>query len=247
MALQAAGESVTADPLTAWPRRDGWFVDRSSGAINVAFNALTTIALVALDPDGPMTQASCDALVAARGERLAPSQVNRQDNALQGWAWTHGTFSWVEPTAWALVAIKRFRRRDRVTLARIAEGESMLLDRVCKDGGWNHGNSNMLGADLEPYVPTTAMGLMALADRRSEPAVIRTHRYLAQARLREPATMALSLAAVALGVFGDPVDDVRTALDAALGRSATLDNLHSAALALYALAGSENGYGAFRV
>ena len=247
LALQAAGEPVTADALTGWPRRDGWFVDRSSDEVNVAFNALAAIALRAIDPQGVLSAACGKVLVSAHGERIAPSSINRQDNSLQGWSWTKGTFSWIEPTAWALIALKRLDGRDTTTQSRIAEGERVLFDRVCRDGGWNHGNSNMLGADLDPYVPTSAIGLIALADRRSHPAVVQTHHYLRSARRREAATMALSLTSVALALYGDPVVDVLAEVDAAVERTDALNNLHSVALALYARAGASRKYEALRV
>ena len=38
----------------------------------------------------------------------------------------------------------------------------MLLDRRCRDGGWNYGNRRVLGADLPSYPETTALALMAL-------------------------------------------------------------------------------------
>jgi hypothetical protein len=40
--------------------------------------------------------------------------------------------------------------------------ERMLLDRRCRDGGWNYGNRRVLGADLPSYPETTALALMAL-------------------------------------------------------------------------------------
>ena len=43
LALQAAGEKVSLDVLQQWPRRDGWFVDKSSDAVNVAFNGLAAL------------------------------------------------------------------------------------------------------------------------------------------------------------------------------------------------------------
>jgi len=46
--------------------------------------------------------------------------------------------------------------------SRIATGERMLLERRCRDGGWNYGNRRVLGADLPSYPETTAMALMAL-------------------------------------------------------------------------------------
>ena len=48
LALRAAGDRVSLDPLLAWPRRDGWFLDRSSDAVNVGFNGLLAVALGAL-------------------------------------------------------------------------------------------------------------------------------------------------------------------------------------------------------
>ena len=47
----------------------------------------------------------------------------------------------------------------------------MLLNRACWGGGWNYGNKNVYGRDLWPYVPTTALALIALQDRRCEPIV----------------------------------------------------------------------------
>ena len=48
-------------------------------------------------------QRLADALVEARGLAIKPSPIQRQDNSLQGWSWIDGTFSWAEPTAWALL------------------------------------------------------------------------------------------------------------------------------------------------
>ena len=48
---------------------------------------------------------------------------------------------------------------------RIRDGEAVLRDRVCVDGGWNYGNSNVFGKNLPAYIPTTAIALLALQDR----------------------------------------------------------------------------------
>ncbi len=75
-----------------------------------------------------------------------------------GWGWTYGTYSWVDPTARALVALNRLRP-DAVS---IAGGRQVLMTRECDGGGWNYGNREVLGTQLEPYVATTAMAVMAL-------------------------------------------------------------------------------------
>jgi len=248
LALHAAGARISIDPLSTWPRRDGWFLDRSSDAVNVGFNGLAAIVLRALDAPADILASLCKALVAMKGQKLPASTTNRQDNSLQGWAWTDGTFSWVEPTAWGLIALKRLGRRGDVdAAARIDEAERLLVDRVCQRGGWNFGNADVLGTPLEPYVSATALGLLAMADRRSIEPVARSFRYLTAHRLSERSAMALGLSRVALGLYGAAADDVSTAIDEEWKRAAFLGNLHVTALALYAEVAAAGGYEAFRV
>jgi|SRR5579872_154318 len=86
------------------------------------------------------------------------------DAGVTGWPWQEGTSSWVEPTAHALMALRRAAPHTSVrgVAERIIEGQRMLLDRRCADGGWNYGNRRILGADLPSYPETTALALMAL-------------------------------------------------------------------------------------
>src|SRR5579863_3016345 len=94
---------------------------------------------------------------------LRPSIVEF-DASLVGWPWEPGTSSWVEPTAHALMALSRAARHVRQDGIenRIDVGKRMLLERRCRDGGWNYGNRRVLGADLPSYPETTALALMAL-------------------------------------------------------------------------------------
>ena len=246
LALRAAGHDVSLDPLVAWPRRDGWFVDRSSDAVNVGINALTAIVLGALVPDAPAGRALAAALVEARGMKLPQSPNFVQDNSLQGWPWIDGTFSWVEPTALAVIALKRHRSLHGAQ-ARIAEGERLLLDRVCRVGGWNYGNANALGRQLEPHTPPTALALMALRDHRDSEAVRRSQQHLSAHTLDERSGLALALTRVALGVLDSPAPRLAHALAEQWTRSAFLGNLHVTALALYAEVAEPGGYEAFRV
>ncbi len=100
--------------------------------------------------------------------RLRPEAVPKPavelDADLVGWPWTFGSFSWVEPTSYALLALKTLRGRIgfRPGEGRIREGERMILDRACVGGGWNYGNYRVLGEDLWPYPDTTALALLAL-------------------------------------------------------------------------------------
>ena len=95
---------------------------------------------------------------------LRPSVVDL-DPSLKAWPWRPGNASWIEPTAHALVALKKARSagtRPRIE-ARIRMGEKMILDRRCGDGGWNYGNRKVLGTELPSYPETTALALLGLA------------------------------------------------------------------------------------
>ena len=71
-------------------------------------------------------------MVVQRGRRLEMDPaVNRLDGSLRGWAWVEGTFSWVEPTAYALISS---RILGDLKSKRVLEGRAMLLDRQCADG-----------------------------------------------------------------------------------------------------------------
>jgi len=247
LALQAAGERVSPDVLSTWPRRDGWFVDKSSDAVNVAFNGLAGLTLRALGAAESELTPLRHALIGMKGQKLGQSPALRQDNSLQAWPWVDGTFSWTEPTAWAMLFLKRLGSGDDATAARLAEGERLLFDRMCVNGGWNFGNSHVLGADLDPYVPTTALCLLALRNRRDAAPVNKSVDFLQSHRLAERSAMALGLTAIALHLHDRAEFDVDAALGAAMTHTAFLSNAHLTAISLYATAGRGKAYEALRV
>src|SRR5262245_50831043 len=78
-------------------------------------------------------------IIASLLHRFAPdAETVRLNPDLKGWAWTSGAASFVEPTCYALLALKRLRRRGEsgAATARIAEAERMMYDRMCRAGGW---------------------------------------------------------------------------------------------------------------
>ena len=81
------------------------------------------------------------------------------DLKLTGWPWAENNFSWVEPTAWACLAL---RSVGLGTHPRVQEGTAMLLDRAMDEGGINYGNRRILGRLLEPIPGPTALLLLAL-------------------------------------------------------------------------------------
>ena len=86
---------------------------------------------------------------------------------LVGWSWVPRTFSWIEPTSYALMALKKVKSllSGSNVNERIRQGELMIHDRMCRGGGWNYGNSKVLGEALWPYPDLTAVALIALQDR----------------------------------------------------------------------------------
>jgi len=245
-ALLALREEATAI-LARWPRLQGLFVD-PGGALNYGFNGQAAIAL-ARSPDSAVARSLVPGLVRARGLALPPSVNNRQDNSIQAWSWTDGTFSWVESTAWCLLGLKRLagRSTDSDVRARFEDGRRFFADRVCKEGGWNDGNSNMLGADLPPYIPTTALALLAMHDHAADPILQRGLTYLGERKLSEQGALALSLTRICLGVYGDAGSDIEAAILSAWSRTAFLGSIHVMALALYAVTASSRGFEDFRV
>ena len=97
------------------------------------------------------------------------------DTNLVGWPWAEGNFSWVEPTAWAVLALRRagFGARPE-----IAEGERLLLDRAFDEGGVNYGNRFVLGKMTDPIPTPTALMLLALQGSGDHPRVGAAIRYL---------------------------------------------------------------------
>ena len=230
-----------ADPdvLRRWPLTGDLLRERADGEANFGFHAVGLLALVARRIEHEVGNTRLvRGLEQVKGVALNNSEIYRQDNSLQGWSWIPQTFSWVEPTSWALLALKKWARVSggRIDADRVGVAEKLLADRACAQGGWNYGNSNMMGQDLRPYVPTTAVALLSLQDKRTDPIVARSVEYLERAAPSEHSSVALSLAVLALRAFhrNNPAADA--ALVAQLPTTLELKGHLAAALALCAIA-----------
>lgn len=259
---EAAGEQGAVESrraalalLARWQRQDGLLADTPGGPPNLAFNGLASLVLrrIAAAPPGSRQHGQEDlerrllaGILSVRGVTVNASAYQRQNNALRAWPWVDRTFSWVEPTSWCLLALKKARQDPSASRepARVDEAERLLADRCCRSGGWNYGNANVLGQDLRPYVPTTAIALLALRDRREMPEVTRSLDWLRRNRQAEESTMALSVALVALRAYGEPADDLDAAVRAHIARSGFPANLATTALAAYALGGGRHAFDA---
>jgi hypothetical protein len=249
LAFASTGDGTTAaSALHNWPSTDSLLLERAGGAPNLGFHGLALLAMWACRVEHAAGLASLAAgLQRVRGVRLEPSGTSsRQDNSLQAWSWIPETFSWVEPTAWCMLALKQWARTplSGVDPARLDEAERLLINRSCVTGGWNYGNADVMGKDLRPYIPTTAIALLAMQNRRDHPIVERSVDYLEKQATSERSGTALALALLALRVYGRRDDAVRSALLEQLPITMALQNHAAIALAAYALS-SQQTYAAF--
>ncbi len=139
----------------------------------------TALALfVRLVIDGPSnsTERSASALLALQGRTPENKDEDGDiDTKLVGWPWADGNFSWVEPTAWACLALPRASHGSH---PRVADGTALLLDRTFDTGGLNYGNRRIFGTDLEPIPTPTALALAALQGHKDHPRVRASVGYL---------------------------------------------------------------------
>lgn len=230
-------------PLKHWRMQGSWRVEVAGAPVNYAFQALAGLVLLQHAESAHDASAIARSLLDIKGVSFDRTDSIRQDNSLQAWPWIDDTFSWLEPTALAMLLIKKCRGGlPSAAAERIAVGERMLIDRVCAGGGWNYGGSNAFGQDLWPYVPTTAWGVLALQDRPQEPALVRSLSRLRQDAATEPSAQALALAVLALRVAGTPDPAITAALASEAARAITLHHNVGLAMTIYALEDRTGGH-----
>ncbi len=171
--------------------------------------------------------------------RVMPAKrSSRIDARLVGWSWTPDAFAWVEPTAHALLALKRIAAlgipcpgfAERVRL-----GEQFLYDRMCQDGGWNHGNPEVFGVPAPPYPDVTAIALMALHEHRRTTANERSLAVLDAMLGEGESGLTLALAILCLAAHERPVDSLRIRLAGLYRESRFLGETRTLSLALMAM------------
>jgi hypothetical protein len=99
------------------------------------------------------------------------SQIVSQNDSYHGWGWTPKTASWVEPTAFALLALRDApaEQLPRNAAERRDLAIALLYDRTCPGGGWNCGNPRVYGVDGDALVLPTCWALLALRDTPEKP------------------------------------------------------------------------------
>ena len=98
----------------------------------------------------------------------------------------------MEPTAYAVLAL---RACEHTTHPRVREAVRLLHNRVLPGGGWNYGNTRVMGNTLRPFPATTGIALAALAGQPRLPQIDRTIAFLTEVLpgIRSPFSLAWGL------------------------------------------------------
>jgi squalene-hopene cyclase-like protein len=170
----------------------------------------------------------------------------RLNDDLVGWSWTPGSFSWVEPTSYCLLALKKMKARlsAEAVKERVDQAELMIYDRMCEGGGWNYGNAAVYGDPLWPYPDITALALIALQDHKERNDNRISLRALSKMAETTDSGLALGWATICLSVYGEDISELRKRLDQKFARTKFLGETKPVALAILA---SEDGARLLRV
>ncbi|MEX0676100.1 MAG: hypothetical protein WD063_03430 [Pirellulales bacterium] len=131
-----------------------------------------------------------------------PEHVDFQgrDTTVRGWPWAAGTYSWVEPTAMNLLALKHFRYAAH---SRAREAVLLLVNRLLDRGGCNYGNTVVFGQTLRPHLQPTGICLLALAGEEDTTGRIgRSVDYLNRELSENTASASLSYGLLGLAAHG---------------------------------------------
>ena len=179
-------------------------------------------------------QAAIAPLLALKGDPGGLS-AGTYNASIQGWAWVDGTFSWVEPTAWAVISLQRQGLDGN---ARCVDGLRLLIDRQCSDGGWNSGTPDVLGAELPGYLYAAGLCAMALPPGDSVDKALK----FAEGVRSAPSVMNLSFAVLARLRHGlDPTVEVKLLLERQQANGLFSTRVDRNALAILALRAAEEG------
>ena len=178
---ESGAVSATADaPHAGWP------------------TALALLAWTRCDADGersfktPSSKAVAH-LLRSRGRNAAVNpRLFDHDGTIPGWPWVEGAGAWIEPTAYAVLALRSVGLGDH---ERVRDGVRMILDRALPEGGWNYGNRRVIDHVLSPFPAPTGIALAALAGEPRDEHVERAIAYLHTAlqRVRTPLSLGWGL------------------------------------------------------
>jgi hypothetical protein len=136
----------------------------------------------------------------SHGTTIPRSAELAHDTTLVGWPWAAGSHSWVEPTA---IQIAGLKAAGYDTHGRCREGVRLLADRQLAGGGFNYGNTKVLGQSLLAQVHPTGVALLAFKGEPNINTVLApSFAYLRNALSASTPVASLSWAIIGLTAIG---------------------------------------------
>jgi hypothetical protein len=236
LALIATGETQEAQPLVKWVHQNR----NADGSIGLnrefPYEGLWNTPLLAITMQHlrltPEKDSAIEFILNYRSIQVESSPDNDVDTSLTGWPWVSNTFGWVEPTAWALLALALAGKSDH---PRAIEGRRLLENRCIQEGGWNYGNKVVFNHTLMPFWDTTALALLALGNN-NPPLRDKNLALLEKARPEIHSLLTASMVCLCLAKFGRETDEIRNRIAEMMANSGDRDmNLAHSALGIIAL------------
>jgi len=166
LAFVAHGHNDIAVKMAEWLGKE----QQTSGVVGVRSGepapgwptSLAVVAWATADKQkfGSQIDSAVAWLLSHRGKAIDRSPDFGHNSELVGWAYAEQTHSWVEPTAFGVLALKAAGKADDPAAR---EGVAVLIDRQLPGGGLNYGNTEVLGQVLRSHVQPTGIALLALA------------------------------------------------------------------------------------
>lgn len=236
---------TTLNWLTARVNPDGALTLEGDNEPNWGISPLILL-LTRLQTAPQLKQRCLNFLLQWRSQPVAASEWIDLNGNLIGWGWISGTLGWVEPTSYAILALKAngMQQHERVQIA-----EQLLHDRVCSDGGWNVGNPNVLGRDLEGFIPPSAAALLALQGNDPQSDIITNGLHFLESQpLSIHSTASLAMTILCLQQFKRPFSQHANALQARqLPNGSWRNMVHLTALATLALLAAQGEPNVFQL
>jgi len=228
------GAGCAGDWLVSLQSRDGSVrvgLDASGPHWTTSLAILAWKAIDAVKYRRSVEQAA-DWLLATQGKPAPTSPHVGHDTTLIGWSWAADTHSWLEPTAFATMALRAADHQDH---PRHAEARRMLLNRLLPAGGCNYGNTEILGQTLVPHLQPSGIVMWALAreEARGSQIDLSLH-YLEGQIARRTGCASLAFAILALTAWKRRPANAEALLAEAIQRPSTQGSPYK--LALLALA-----------
>ncbi len=155
------------------------------------------------------------------------------DGTIRGWPWIAKTHAWVEPTAYALMALRVCGYADR---GRTQDAVRLLMNRQLPAGGWNYGNTAVFEQELRPMPETTGLALQALAGLVARPDVDKSITYLRSELPRLNTPMSLASAILGLHAWQETLQQPQEQILHVLARQEQLGPYDTVSLSLLLLA-----------